>query len=66
MLSGDHYEVFYESFAPIDDDLESQIAAFEKLKFPEGKDKHQRDILKIVDDLKRRHRAYQLYTQANL
>jgi hypothetical protein len=66
VLSGDHYEVFYESFQPIDDDLAHHIAEYEKLKFPAGKDKHSRDILKIIDDLRRRLKAYQLYTAAAL
>jgi hypothetical protein len=65
-LNGDHVEVFYSDLAPIDDDLESQIAGFEKIQFPEGKEKNQRDILKTIDSLKRRLRAYQLYTNANL
>ena len=66
VLDGDHYELFYENLAPIDDDLEWQIAEFEKIKFPEGKDKNERDILKIIDDLKRRLKAYQLYANPNL
>jgi len=66
VLDGDHYEVFYNDFEPIDDDLESQIKGFEQIKFPEGRDKNHRDILKKIDQLKRRQRAYQLYTNANL
>jgi hypothetical protein len=61
VLAGDHYEVFYESFQPIDDDLLYHIERYEKINFPQGKDKHSRDILKIIDNLKRRQRAYQLY-----
>lgn len=61
VLAGDHFEVFYESFQPIDDDLLYHIERYSKITFPEGKDKHTRDILKIIDNLKRRQRAYQLY-----
>ena len=66
VLDGDHYECFYDNLAPIDDDLESQIAEFQKIKLPEGKDKNSRDILKMVDNLKRRNKAYQLYAKAAL
>lgn len=66
VLDGDHFEVFYESLAPFDDDLEYQIAEYEKIKFPEGKDKNSRDILKMIDNLKRRQKAYQLYTNPSL
>lgn len=61
VLAGDHFEVFYESFQPIDDDLLSHIDRYSKINFPAGKDKHTRDILKIIDNLKRRQRAYELY-----
>jgi hypothetical protein len=61
VLAGDHFEVFYESFQPIDDDLLTHIERYSKITFPAGKDKHTRDILKIIDNLKRRQRAYQLY-----
>ena len=61
VLSGAHFEIFYDYLAPIDDDLAYQIARYEKIIFPEAKDKHSRDILKIVDNLKRRLNAYKLY-----
>jgi iron-sulfur cluster repair protein YtfE (RIC family) len=51
VLAGDHFEAFYESFQPIDDDLLSHIEKYKKINFPAGKDKHSRDILKIIDDL---------------
>jgi hypothetical protein len=58
-LVGDHFEVFYNCLAPIDDDLDGQIEEFEKIKFADPKHgKSQRDILKMVDNLKRRRRAY--------
>lgn len=64
-LVGDHFEFFYQHLAPIDDDLDGQITEFEKINFNDPKlDKNQRDILKIVDNLKRRKNAYKLY-QAN-
>jgi hypothetical protein len=66
VLDGDHLEVFYDSCAPIDDDLEDQIVRYEKISFPAGLDKNQRDILKIVDNLRRRLKAYQLYASPNL
>lgn len=66
VLEGDHYEFIYENLSPNDDDLEYQIAEFEKIKFPEGKDKNSRDILKIIDNLKRRSNAYKQYTNPNL
>ena len=66
VLDGDHYEFFYENVAPNDEDLEWQIKKFEEIKFPEGKDKNERDILKIIDNLKRRKRAYDLYSNPNL
>lgn len=63
-LEGDHLEAFYGDLAPIDDDLDGQIQEFEKIKFNNPKlDKNQRDIYKMVDNLKRRRRAYQLWTQ---
>ena len=68
-MSGDHLEVFYSSLAPIDDDLDGQITEFEKIKFNNPKfDKNQRDILKMIDNLKRRRRAYALWEEgkANL
>ena len=65
VLAGDHFEVFYEAFQPIDDDLLYHIERYEKISFPPGKDQHSRDILKIIDNLKRRQRAYQLYTNAS-
>ena len=60
-LAGDHFEVFYEAFQPIDDNLLYHIERYKKISFPAGKDKHTRDILKIIDNLERRYRAYQLY-----
>lgn len=60
-LAGDHFEVFYESFQPIDDNLLYHIERYKKISFPAGKDKNSRDILKIIDNLERRYRAYQLY-----
>ena len=58
ILDGDHYEFFYENLAPIDDDLAWQINQYKELKFPEGKDKNERDIFKLIDNLERRMRAY--------
>jgi hypothetical protein len=56
--------VFYEGLEPIDDDLEYQIKKFEEIKLEEGKfDKHIVDLKKIVDQLKRRQKAYKLYAQ---
>ena len=66
LISIDHYECFYDNLSPIDDDLEFQIAAFSKIKFPAGRDKNERDILKMIDNLKRRHKAYQMYANPNL
>jgi hypothetical protein len=60
-LAGDHFQVFYVSFQPIDDNLLYHVERYKKISFPEGKDKHSRDILKIIDNLERRYRAYQLY-----
>jgi iron-sulfur cluster repair protein YtfE (RIC family) len=51
VLAGDHLETFYESFQPIDDDLVYHIEKYKKITFPVGKEKHSRDILKIIDDL---------------
>lgn len=62
VLVGDHYQAFYNDLSPIDDDLEYHIAQFEKISYPPGKDKYARAILKKVDQLKRRLRAYQLYS----
>ena len=61
MLRGDHFQLFYEKLAPIDDDLEYLIGKYQALKFPEGMEKHAIDILKMIDELKRRQRAYALY-----
>lgn len=61
VLDGDHYSVFYNNFEPIDDDLEGNISLYEEITFPEGKELHSRNILKIIDDLKRRQRAYSLW-----
>ncbi len=54
--------------APIDDDLDGQIEQFSKINLNNPKrDKNQRDILKQIDNLKRRRRAYQLFEkQGNL
>lgn len=60
VLSSDHFKVFYEHLAPIDDDLEFQLSRYEKISFPQGKE-FPRGILKIMDNLKRRIKAYQLY-----
>jgi hypothetical protein len=62
-LIGDHFEVFYNNLVPIDDDLAYHISQFEKLKFSEGKEKHARNIMKIVDIWKRRLNAYKLYSE---
>ena len=53
--------MFYGSLEPIGDDLPYYISRLEKIKFAPGKDKHSREVLKMVDQLKRRLRAYQLY-----
>lgn len=68
IFEGEHLQTFYSDLAPIDDDLDGQIHEFEKIKFNNPKlDKNQRDILKIIDNLKRRRGAYQLWGQnANL
>ena len=60
-MSGDHFTAFYEFLAPIDDDLEDLIVRYKQLKFPPGMQKHSIDILKMIDQLKRRSRAYKLY-----
>jgi hypothetical protein len=61
-LEGDHFTLFYENLQPIDDDLEYQIKKYEEIKLEEGKlDKHIVYIKKIVDQLKRRAKAYKLY-----
>lgn len=63
-LEGDHFTLFYENLQPIDDDLEYQIKRYEEIKLEEGKlDKHIVYIKKIVDQLKRRAKAYKLYQQ---
>ena len=66
VLDGDHLEAFYENMEPIDDDLEFHIVELENIKFPGGKDKTARDILKKIDNLKRRLRAYNLYANPSL
>lgn len=55
VLEGDHFEAFYENLGPIDDDLASQIVEYSNIKF-EGDHmaKHNREILKIIDNLKRK------------
>jgi hypothetical protein len=60
-LESDHHHAFYTHLAPIDDDLEYQIEQYEKIKLPVGKEKNSTDILKMVDTLKRRAKAYELY-----
>jgi hypothetical protein len=65
-LDADHHGAFYNNLAPIDDDLEYQIAEYQKISFPEGREKGATDIAKMVDDLQRRLRAYQLFAKANL
>ena len=61
VLSGEHFEVFYEDLEPIGDDLGVYIEKYSKIKFGEEKEKHNRNILKMVDNLKRRQRAYKLH-----
>ena len=63
VLDGDHFTLFYENLQPIDDDLELQIKKYGEIKFEGEKyDKHRIDLLKIQDQLKRRLKAYQLYS----
>ena len=63
ILSGEHFEVFYGSLEPNGDNLAHYIARLEKIKFAAGKEKHSREVLKMVDQLKRRQRAYNLYEE---
>ena len=61
-LQGDHFEFFIEELTPIDDNLEETIEEYRKIKFEGEKfDKNNRDILKMIDDLKRRQKAYGLF-----
>lgn len=54
--------MFYENLQPIDDDLEYHIKKYEEIKLEEGKlDKHIVYIKKIIDQLRRRSKAYKLY-----
>lgn len=49
---------------PIDDDLEGTIAGYQSVKLEGEKyDKINREILKIIDMLKRRSKAYKLFEQ---
>lgn len=64
-MDGDHLEIFYEGLQPFDDDLEYQIENYQKVKFGEAKfDKNQRDITKMIDQLKKQQKAYKLYEKA--
>jgi len=47
-LDADHHLAFYSNLDPIDDDLEYQIEQFEKIKFPEGREKNANDVKKMV------------------
>ena len=53
---------------PIDDDLEGTIVGYQSVKLEGDKfDKINREILKIIDHLKRRQKAYALFeAQASL
>ena len=67
-LKGDHLEFFAIHLEPIDDDLEATIKGYEGIKLEGEKfDKLKRDFLKIIDNLKRRRRAYAKFEEkANL
>ena len=66
VLVGDHLELFVMNLAPQDDDLESQIAEYQKIKLDGQKfDKINIEIRKIVDDLQRRNAAYKLFYAEN-
>lgn len=64
VLKGDHLEFFVDSLEPIDDDLEGTIAGYQSFKLEGEKyDKINRGILKIIDHLKRRGKAYALFNE---
>lgn len=65
-LDADHHLAFYSNLGPIDDNLEYQIQEFEKIKFPVGREKNANDVKKMVETLRRRLRAYQLYSKPAL
>jgi hypothetical protein len=63
-LKGDHLEFFAINLEPNDDDLEGTIEGYQSIKLEGEKfDKIKRDFLKIIDNLKRRIRAYALFEQ---
>ncbi len=63
-IHGDHLEFFIEDLEPIDDDLEGTIAGYQSFKLDGEKyDKINRGILKIIDHLKRRGKAYALFNE---
>lgn len=53
-----------DDLEPIDDDLEGTIQGYQSFKLVGEKfDKINRNILKIIDQLKRRGRAYALFLE---
>lgn len=57
-------EFFAINLEPNDDDLEGTIEGYQSIKLEGEKfDKIKRDFLKIIDNLKRRIRAYALFEQ---
>lgn len=61
-MTGDHLEFFALTLEPNDDDLEGTIKGYENVKLVGEKfDKVNRDFLKIIDNLKRRKRGYDLF-----
>lgn len=63
-LKGDHFEFFVTTLQPSDDDLQGTIAGYKSIKLEGGKfDKINRDMLKMIDNLERRVRAYNLFKQ---
>jgi hypothetical protein len=61
-LDGDNFEVFNANFASIDEDLAYHIPQYEKIVFSVGKERDTRDLLNIIDNLKRRLNVYKLYS----
>ena len=62
LIKNDHLEFFVMKLEPIDDDLESTIEGYKSVKLEGEKyDKVNKNILKIIDTLQRRKRAYDLF-----
>jgi hypothetical protein len=60
-MSGDHFAAFYGKLEPLTDDLSFLINGYEKVSFPPDREYNAVDILKRIDELKKRQRAYQLF-----